>query len=180
VTSLDDRKFRLQAALRGFDEAGQRLRGVATPMSLAGAEEIFIPLCEALWWTVTVDDGFEDLSDGGLGHRPSAGDYRSARNADPSGQVLRALRYARDRCGHHRAFAVVPVPFGVGGPVVRPVAGGGFLYWCPSVDLPQPDPKFGQPKMRAEYDRLLAGRFPAEAIDSAADWFAREQTAAGL
>jgi hypothetical protein len=60
------------------------------------------------------------------------------------------------------------------------VAGGGFLYWCSSGDLPKPDPKFDQPVLRAEYDRLLAGRFPADAVDSAADWFAREQTAAGL
>jgi hypothetical protein len=180
VTFPSDNAVGLQTALRGFDEAHQRLRGVLTPISQASPAEIFIPLCETLWWAVAVDDGFEAIADSGGGHRPNSGDYKSARNSDPSGQVLRALRFARDRCGHHRAFAVVATPFGTVGPVVHPMASSGFLIWRPSTDLPQPDPKHDQPTLKAEYDRLLAGRFPGDAVDSTADWFAREQLAAGL
>jgi hypothetical protein len=176
----DDSKFRLKAALKGFDDARRRLHDVARPMTSSSPEEVFVPLSEALWWTVSIDEGFEDLADGGHGYRPSVSDYQTARNADPSGQVLRAVRYVRNKCGHQRAIAVVVVPFGIGGPIVRPISGGGYLRWRSSSDLPLSDPRHEKAALRAAYDTLLAGRFPGDAVDSASIWFASEQARAGI
>ena len=49
-----DPEFMLQAALKGF--AGAQDRFNADSAARVGAEDVFVPLLEALWWTVTVDD----------------------------------------------------------------------------------------------------------------------------
>ena len=78
-----DRRFMLKAALNGFANALERLRAAS-----ATAEEMFISLSEALWWAVSVDDGFEDLARNDQSYRPNLGDYRAARNNDNEGQFL--------------------------------------------------------------------------------------------
>src|SRR5262249_44525312 len=89
----------LRAALRGFHGARQRLATASLPG--APPEYVFAPLAEALWWTVSVNDGFEELADNGRTNAwPSKQHYQDARDKDPSGRVLVGLRYARDRCGH--------------------------------------------------------------------------------
>lgn len=171
-----DPKFMLQISLKGFAAAHDRL--IPLWRTNASVEEIFIPLLEALWWTVTVDDGFESLASTGQCNRSNVGDYRTARNTDSNGQVIRALRYARDRCGHQRALmAHVRLPTI---PLTIPFVLGPVICWRPSAELPPPDPRFANPALQNEYDRLLAGQFSETALSSARDWFDQEQLRARL
>jgi hypothetical protein len=166
----------LTLALKGFDSARDRTRAAID--ALARPEDVFVPLSEALWWTVTVDDGFGDLAQHKHGYYLDRADYKKARNGDPSGQVLQALTYARNRCGHQRALVVAGSPAGVSGPVSRPLTA--MLCWRPSGALPPPDPKHKNEALRKEYDRLLAGRPARAAVESASRWFAQERSRAGL
>lgn len=171
-----DPKFMLQVALKGLAAAHDRFNAKST--AGVGAEEVFVPLLEALWWTVSVDDGFESLAANSHGYRPNRGDYRNSRDSDADGQVLRALRYARDRCGHQRALvAGVKLPTL---PMTLPAVLGPVFCWRPSADLPAPDPRFNSPALQGEYDRLLAGRPAAAALGSARRWFDQEWVHAGL
>jgi len=68
----------LRAALKGFGSARQRFLAQATPG--AAPEDVFVSLSEALWWTVSADDGFEHLARIDPGYRPNLGDYRQARD----------------------------------------------------------------------------------------------------
>ena len=169
-------KFVLRAALKGLDAATSRFNGLVAQGT--GPEEVFIPLSETFWWTVTVDDGFEGLAASGDDYRPNLGDYRFARENNPNGRFLGALRYARDRCGYQRALAT-------GGRLATPPLSVPFsldpvICWRPTVDLPPSDPRFANAKLQGEYDRLLSGRPASEALGSTARWFAQERTRAGL
>lgn len=166
----------LQTALKGFAAAHDRLNAVWGRNT--DVQEIFIPLLETLWWTVTVDDGFESLADNGLSNRSNGGDYRNARNSDADGQVLRAVRYARDRCGHQRALVTgVRLPTI---PLTLPFVLGPVICWRPSADLPSPDPNFKTSTLRNEYDRLLSGHPVAATLGSVRRWFEQESVRAGL
>ncbi len=93
----------LRAVLTGFDGARHRLNTAAVPG--APPEAVYVPLAEALWWAVIVDNGFEELANtGGLHRWPTRKHRQDTRNADRSGRVLVGLRYARDRCGHQPAL----------------------------------------------------------------------------
>ena len=170
----DDRRFMLKAALSGFARALKRLEAAS-----ATAEEMFISLSEALWWAVSVDDGFEDLARNDQSYRPNVGDYQAARNNDTEGQVLRGLRYARNRCVHQRASVT-----SAWSPTVTALMkkGDGLpsISWRKSADLPSPDPRFENKTLRAEYDRLLAGWAADEALWAAKIWFEQEQARAQL
>lgn len=50
----------LSGALMGFERAYQRFLSKAS--GGAAPENVFVPLSEALWWIVSVDDGFADLA----------------------------------------------------------------------------------------------------------------------
>jgi hypothetical protein len=172
--SADDRRFRLKAALKGFASALKRLKATT-----ATAEEMFMSLSEALWWAVSVDDGFEDLARNDPGYRPNVEDYQAARNSDEAGQFLRALRYARNRCGHQRALVT-----SAWSPIVAaliPKSDRLFsISWRASADLPPADPRFENKTLRAEYDRLVAGWSADEALLMAKYWFKQEQKRAQL
>jgi hypothetical protein len=171
-----DEQFMLRAALNGFDGARERCHDAIT--ARASAEHVFVPLSEALWWIVIVDDGFEALAGANQGYRPTSADYRAARDAHPDGKALRALRYARDRCGHQRALVVavrlLTLPFSL------PATLGPTFRWRPSGDLPPPDPRFHNPALQSEYDRILAGQQAEVALSAAASWFVQERNRAGL
>lgn len=79
-----DPRLMLRSALAGFDGARHRLSNATVPG--APPESIFVPLVEALWWTVSVNHAFEELADaGGIGDWPSKKDYQQARDKDPLG-----------------------------------------------------------------------------------------------
>jgi hypothetical protein len=140
-----DPSVMLRAALRGFDGARQRLDTAAVPG--APPERVFAPLAEALWWTVSVNDGFEELADTGtISQWPSKRHYQGARDEDPTGRVLVGLRYARDRCGHQ--LALVALEDGLRLPFRLPNVLGEFFRWRPSEQLPQPQNKNHQKQPR--------------------------------
>jgi hypothetical protein len=169
---IHDQKFMLEVALLGFDSARQRF--LAASRSGATPDVVFVPLTEALWWTVSADDGFAELADSGaIATWPSKSDYHAARNADTSGRVLAGLRYARDRCGHQ--LALIAVEDGLRFPFRLPNATGQAFRWRPSAQIPQPREPGRQnqaQRWRPSYDSLLAGRPAAMAVESAANWFA--------
>jgi hypothetical protein len=170
-----DPRFMLRAALMGFERAHQRFLSEATRG--AAPEDVFVPLSEALWWTVSTDEGFTDLAQLPNGYRANPR-YSDARDSDQFGRVLRGLRYARNRCGHQRAL--VAVEKGLSVPFSVPFTLGEFFRWRPSSELPAPDAKFSDDKGRQIYDTLLAGRPASQALDSTARWFAQERSIAGL
>jgi hypothetical protein len=169
-----DRRSMLKASLNGFTSAHERFEAAS-----ATAEELFISLSGALWWAVSVDDGFEDLAGNDQSYRPNLGDYREARDNDNEGQFIRALRYARNRCGHQRALMTSAWLPGVAALVPK---GDGLplICWRTSADLPSPDPRFESKTLRAEYDRLLGGWPADEALCAAKVWFKQEQVRAQL
>jgi hypothetical protein len=161
---------------KGFDGASGRFLAAATPG--ASSDDVFVPLTEALWWAVSVDDGFEDLAANTGGYRPNLGDYKNARGNDPSGRVLLALRYARDRCGHQRALVVAENGLRV--PFTLPAVVGEYFRWRPSGQLPPAPAQFQSGRLLPAFDSLLAGQPAERALGSAATWFAQEEGRAGL
>lgn len=164
-----DLKFMLRAALRGFDGARGRLEA-ATALGML-PEFVFVPLAEALWWIVSLDDGFEKLASEGTGWTTKEA-YREARNNDTSGRVLVGLRYARDRCGHQLAMA--SLEDGLRPPFRFPNTPGTFFRWRPSGQLPQPAESTRHEqadRIRSKYDLWLAGRPVEMTVNAAAEWF---------
>lgn len=169
----------LRAALAGFDGARDRFQAAAVPGALP--ELVFAPLAEALWWAVSVDDGFKELAATQALGWPNKGAYQVARDKDPDGRVLEGVRYARDRCGHQLALAALEdhlrPPFSL------PNVLGPAFRWRPSDQLPQPAGKnelANANKKRPRYDTWLAKRPASMAVESAAKWFAYAAGAAGI
>jgi len=154
-----DEGFMLDVALIGFHRAVARANDHQhdTP-----PEEVFIPLTEALWWAVSVDEGFRDL----YGEA-----YERARDEDYRGQVLRGARFARNRLGHQRALAIRRTD-GLVSPLVSPMRANEFV-WRPIGELPEP----GQPDPNGAemYRRHLIGKPARVTLDSCAQWFGHAQ-----
>lgn len=172
----NDPHFRLAAALAGFEGARIRFRDAARER--AQPQDLFVPLCEALWWTVSVDDGFTELSDGTHNYYASPSEYQNARDADPNGQIMLGLIYARNRCGHQRAIATtvrLPTP---GSPI--PMVLGPVFTWRPTSQLPPPDPAHPNTALRQVYDTRLAGQSVEASIGSVQRWFDQGRTRLSL
>jgi hypothetical protein len=166
----------LRVALKGFEGAYQRFLSGTT--SGGSPEDAFVLLSEALWWTVSVDEGFKDLT-GSIGNYPAdVQTYVRTRNGDQFGRVFLGLEYARNRCGHQRV--IVAVEEGLRIPFTLPMTIGNFFRWRPSSQLPPPPPRYPNIKLRQVYDDLLAGRPVSEALQSMHNWFAQEQHRAGI
>lgn len=143
-------------------------------------ELVFVPLAEALWWMVSLDDAFEELASEGVGWA-DRGAYRDARDKDASGRVLLGVRYARDRCGHQLAMAALED--GLTPPLQLPNTSGAFFRWRPSGQLPQPaDGRRRQQaeRIRQHYDRWLAGRPAQMTLDDVARRFGHATSQVGI
>jgi hypothetical protein len=171
-----DPEFMLGAALTGFGKARERFVAQAAPG--AAPQDVYVPLAEALWWAVTVDVGFEELSGSGKRYRPNLANYQQARDGNQAGRALLGLRYARDRCGHQRALAAVED--GLSLPTTFPNALGERFRWRRSSELPPPDPKFPSVKLQPYYDNILAGKPASMTLAWAAEWFSQERQRAEL
>ena len=167
-----DPKFMLCSALQGLNGACQRFLAAATPS--APPEDVFVPLTEALWWAVSVDEGFAALAG------PSIGKYRDTRNEDPwdacsgrsSSPGTGAATNAPSRGGRGRAQAAVRLPGDI----------GRRLRWRHTA-LPPVPRKYRKQDFadrQKEYDEILAGRPAHEALESTTKWFEQEQARAGL
>lgn len=158
-----DDRFMLLTALLAFH--GAKIRFEDHEHDTA-ASHVFIPLAEALWWAVSVDEGFE-LIDGD--------NYQQFRDAEYLGMVLRGVKYARNRTGHQRALPV-EMREGMGFPVTFPMRFWDFV-WLPVSKLrapAQPDPKGEQ-----MYVEHLAGTAARLTLSYCASWFARAQNRPG-
>jgi hypothetical protein len=172
----NDPQFRLAAALAGFEAARIRFRDAARER--AQPQDLFVPLCEALWWTVSADDGLTELSDGTHNYYAAPGDYQNARDADPNGQIMLGLIYARNRYGHQRAIATtvrLPTP---GSPI--PMVLGPVFTWLPSAQLPPANPAHPNTALRKVYDTRMAGQSVEASIGSVQRWFDQERARLGL
>ncbi|WP_344656753.1 hypothetical protein [Catenulispora subtropica] len=152
--AADDPRFMLQTAILGFHQARVRFREHDAD---ALPERVVIPLAEAMWWAVSIHEGFAELC---------AADY-----AKLSGQtgalVLQGARYARNRLGHQRALAVERVN-GIIPPLTPPLRMFEFI-WRPAADLPPPDRP--DPRGLANYERYLSGKAARQTLDDCAGWF---------
>jgi hypothetical protein len=146
--------FMLETAILGFHQARVRFQ---QHDSEAVAETVFVPLSEAMWWAVSVHEGFIEV--GGQ-------DYQKMRD-EPGGRLLRGAKFARNRLGHQRALAVERVE-GQMWPVTWPMRWFEFV-WRPAAELPPPDQL--RPAELACYENYLAGKPAWQTLDSCAVWF---------
>jgi hypothetical protein len=165
---IDEPAFRLRTSVLAFYKARRRYRNESEKTD-ATVEDVFIPLTEALWWACSVDEGFEDLDGTG---------YKTDRDQDTRGRVLRGLRYARNRCGHQRAM-IVERSYGHTFPVTFPLTYTPFFTWRPLNELPPPDPKFRDQEGKDAYRKSLARKPAADTLDYTAQWFATAQNRPG-
>ncbi|MEY9860204.1 hypothetical protein ABH935_005840 [Catenulispora sp. GAS73] len=152
--AADDPRFMLQTAILGFHQARVRFQEHGAD---ALPERVVIPLAEAMWWAVSIDEGFTELC---------AADYEKL-SGETGALVLRGARYARNRLGHQRALAVESVN-GITPPFTPPVRMFEFVL-RPAATLPAP----GRPDPHglANYERYLSGMPARQTLDTCAAWF---------
>ncbi|WP_157420648.1 hypothetical protein [Actinomadura kijaniata] len=160
-------EFRVVSALYGFEQAYQRFLDQANNPNVP-AVVIFAPLAEALWWAISADEGFFKLDKAG---------YRSRRDATEEGSHLRALLFARNRCGHQRALVIERS--GLTAPLTPPVTPGVHIRWRRLSELPPPDPGFNDPDGEAAYEVGLASKPVERALSQIAKWFTTARQQAG-
>ncbi|KAB2337051.1 hypothetical protein [Actinomadura rudentiformis] len=130
AVTTDDPEFGIVTALHGFNRAHARFTRDAD----APPEHALVSLAEALWWAVSADEGLRKLY---------SSPYQNARRAHSGGRYFWAVKYARDRCGHQRALAIVRA--GLAPPYVPPITPGMVIQWRPEADLPPADAGFQDP-----------------------------------
>jgi hypothetical protein len=158
----------LKASLKAFAASHQDLK---VQMTHTDDDGLFRGLSEALWWATSVDEGFYDVLD-----QP----YRDDRDVDANGKVVFGLVYARDRCGHQRAL-VTRRTGGISFPISFPLAYKPLEFlWRPADELPEHEKRPGRERGRPEYELYLEGKPAAEALESAALWFATARVGAGV
>jgi hypothetical protein len=148
----------LEAALYGFH--GAKIRYDAHQHD-DGAADVIVPLAEALWWAMALDEALE----------AQEAAYAARRDRDTQGQHVRGARFVRNRINHQLALAVERSE-GRRYPRSYPMRYFEFL-WLP-VDL-LPPPGRPDPKGQAQYERHLAGNPVRWTLHAAASWFAAEQ-----
>jgi hypothetical protein len=147
----------IAVALYGFHGAKSRYdahRGDAV------AEEVIVPLAEALWWSMSLDEALERGDSG----------YRPRRDHDHQGQHVRGARFARNRINHQLVLAIERSE-GRRFPMTFPMQFHEFL-WLPVERLP---PGKADPTGQKQYERHLAGQPVRLTLHAAASWFATEQ-----
>lgn len=159
----NDPAFMLRVARTGFLNAMDRFQQ-ATQQPNARAEACFVPITEALWWAVSLDEGYEKLQGKA---------YKDDRAQDVRGMKLLGVRYARNRGGHQRALVVEHHKGGLTVPIRVPIViPGPSFRWCAVDKLPPADPGFEFPNGRKSYEDHLAGVRASETLAEGADWFA--------
>lgn len=156
----------VDVAVKAFEAAVARYRNVRVETQQPA--RVFVPLAEALWWAVCADEGFESVE--------ATFDYRSRRNSHRSGQVVRGMRYVRNRAGHQRALVVRATHYrhyeqAADGDWYRTYQedpdGDWYqsyeydFYWRSLEELPEPDPRHPDEGGAESYRELLQGK-PAE------------------
>jgi hypothetical protein len=152
---VDDPISGLEIAIRGFGRARARFEQHG-----AGAvpTTVLVPLTEAMWWAVSLYEGIVEV--GGTQAYEKISD-------EPGGRALRGVRFARNRLGHQRAFALQRIN-GVILPAAPPLRMFEFV-WRPAAELPRPgrDDSAGL----SCYEERLSGKPARQTLDSCAEWF---------
>jgi hypothetical protein len=147
----------LEVALYGFHAARHRYDQHQYDH---GPADVIVPLAEALWWAMSLDEAVE-------GADPS---YEERRDQDVQGQQVRGARFVRNRINHQLVLAIERSE-GRRYPLTFPVRFFEFL-WLTVERLPA---HRSDPKGQAQYERHLAGNPVRLTLHAAADWFAAEQ-----
>ena len=165
----------ISVAVHGFEEAVHRYEAVRAASHQP--HQSFVPLAEALWWAISADEGFQTtMTDWG---------YQVRRDAHHAGQVIRALRYARNRVGHQRALVIRTIhhsgyqqdPDGGWYRTYRQDAEGRWyrtyehdFYWRSLDELPEPDPRHSDVVGKNAYKQLLEGKSAERTLDDCHTW----------
>lgn len=143
----------LNLARNGFEQALVRVRNAPAVV----AASLYVPLTEAVWWAVCVDDALEETTG-----------YKNRRHAGPCGEILLGMRYARSGLSHHWTHIV----FRTGGltvPFTVPFSIPQVATWIPTSELP--DYKGDQTTLRKHYTSSLDGRPVVKTLEAAEQWF---------
>jgi hypothetical protein len=113
---------------------------------------VFIGYVETIVWACALDDLLTKMDP----------DYEERRNADPGGQVLRGMRWARNQ-GVHQLLALHRDGGGLAFPATFPAT---FPYQPVWLDRTATAPKAKrQPANEQAYDQFVAGKSVAETLD---------------
>lgn len=147
-------KEMLQLALEGFRAASARVAAAPATTALS----MYVPLTEAAWWAVCVDEALE-----------RAPGYKSRRNSAERGKTVAGLHYARSALGHKRTFIAEPGG-GLTIPFTIPFTITVYPRWLPTSELPSVDGRGVW--ARPCYDERVAGRPVRDTLADAEAWFA--------
>ena len=156
------------ASLRGLSLAIERYRTAAQDPA-SSAEDVFIPLSEALSWAFSVDDALLKLRDDTPERQEHRRRYTAARAADPKGPYVVGLRFARNRCTHQ--LALVAERGHLAPPLRPPITVGLVFRWRPVAELPEASS--GQDHGKGEYVGYLAGDAAENTLQYVTDWLYR-------
>jgi hypothetical protein len=137
------------AMVFGFRLAVQRFKEAGRAPDPVGA---VIPLFEALNWAVALDERLRKdwIPDGK--RKPPGWEWPTRlTNNEGHAEMVRAIRFIRDRVHHQWADAVLP-----GKAESRYPPRDTEWVWAAAIDLPEADP--GYDRHRGSYERLLEGR----------------------
>jgi hypothetical protein len=148
----------LQLALLGFHGALLRFRAAAIQNH---AEHGFLAATECLWWACTLDEQLMAKSRG----NPDGDWYEAAREKHYDGQILRGLRYARNRTTHALPMTLEDSP---GEPWPA-------LLWQPLDGLPEPPETNPDAVGAKRYAEQMASNEVRPTLERAARWFAALQ-----
>lgn len=109
--------------MQGFDAAFCRFE---LALEQGSTEGLFVAATESNLWLVAVDEW----------HERQGGPYAQERSQDPGGQVLRALRWARNQ-GVHNLVAVHRPVYGMTFPATFPLTFPSTLVWRDPADVPE-------------------------------------------
>jgi hypothetical protein len=171
VTSPSAYEF-LELEYEGFRAAELRYREETNTRDQLSP---LVPLAEALWWAVSIDEGLKKLNTG----------YAALLESDPMGPVMRGLRYARNRIGHQRALVIKRRWFetfsqtadGRWVETFEQNAEGRWVEkfqqdfaWRRLEELPGPPPRQGDPQGAAGYESRLQGCWARDTLDECNRW----------
>jgi hypothetical protein len=123
-------------------------------------------LCHALFWACALDEWLKR-------RHPSS--HEGFVKSDPDGEVMKGLRYARNRVVH-QFQQLLYLGSGPSFPIRLPVVF--FEYkWKPSARLPPPDLKYPQADLRAAYDARLARKAARHTLSQVRQFFGRARDA---
>lgn len=117
-------------------------------------------VAEAIAWACALDEYFKQ----------SDRAYEACRDDDRNGELMRGVRYARNRALHQFA-AVVEITDGAALPMVFEAPLWEFS-WRPAARLPPPTPGRDNAVQRAIYEDKLAGVPVRFTLDALQVWFA--------